>query len=143
MRHPSVFWGKVKIMSIDTIQSISSNGLQQTQTSRTPVEENTTVSEAVAERNKTAMPGQELPPIEAIERENTQEVETAVSKISEFVQSFQRDLTFSVDDATGRTVIKVIDSATEEVIRTIPSEETLRIAERLSSPESLILREQA
>ena len=130
-------------MSTENIQTIQSVEPVRLQTAQSSDVRSTSISEAVAERNKAATSGQELPPAEVTEAENSHEIEIAVSKISEFVQNFQRDLTFSVDDATGRTVIKVIDSATEEVIRTIPSEETLRIAESLSSPESLILREQA
>lgn len=41
-------------------------------------------------------------------------------------QNFQ--LKFSVDKASGRTVIKVIDTETQKVIREIPPEETLKIA---------------
>ena len=87
--------------------------------------------------------GQDLPPGKAEEANDAAKVESAVSQISDFVQNFQRDLQFSVDKESGRTVIKVLDSKTEEVIRQIPSEETLRMAQHLDSPESLILREQA
>lgn len=70
-------------------------------------------------------------------------VESAVSRISDFVQSFQRDLVFLIDPESERLVVKVVDSATQEVIRQIPAEETLRIARHLDSPESLIIRRQA
>jgi flagellar protein FlaG len=70
-------------------------------------------------------------------------VESAISRISDFVQNYQRDLEFSIDKESDRLVVKVVDSETQEVIRQIPSEETLRILEHLDSPESLILREQA
>jgi flagellar protein FlaG len=98
------------------------------------------------ERNESAVRGQNLPPapLEAAEqRAEVEQVESAVSQISEFVQRFQRDLTFSIDEDSDRLVVKVVDSETQEVIRQIPSEETLRIARNLHSAESLILREQA
>ncbi len=98
---------------------------------------------ADVERTESAAGGQLLPPGSAEEAVATEQVTSAVSKISDFVQNFQRDLQFSVDQASGRTVIKVVDSETEQVIRQIPSEETLRIAERLDSPESLMFSEQA
>ena len=44
----------------------------------------------------------------------------------------QRDMDFSVDDKTGRFVVKVIDSQTKEVIRQIPSEEMLAISRHLA-----------
>ena len=95
------------------------------------------------ERNEPAARGQDLPPEQAEESVEVEQVETAVSQISDFVQNFQRDLLFSIDEDSERLVVKVVDSETQEVIRQIPSEEMLRIARNLDSPESLILREQA
>jgi flagellar protein FlaG len=97
----------------------------------------------VHERNESAARGQSLPQDGTLGAGETEKVESVVSQISDFVQNFQRDLQFSVDKDSGRIVVKVLDSETKEVIRTIPPEETLRMAERLDSPESLILREQA
>ncbi|HHJ13525.1 MAG TPA: flagellar protein FlaG [Gammaproteobacteria bacterium] len=96
-----------------------------------------------AQRKDAAAGGDLLPPEERRAAADRQEVEAAVSRISDFVQNFQRDLQFSVDKESGRTVIKVVDSETEEVIRQIPSEETLRLAARLDSPDALMLNEKA
>ena len=98
------------------------------------------------ERNESAVRGLDMPPtlLEAAEqRVAVEQVESAVSQISDYVQRFQRDLLFSIDEDSDRLVVKVIDSETQEIIRQIPSEETLRIAKNLHSAESLILREQA
>ena len=94
-------------------------------------------------RKESTASGQLLPPGKADEAVDTEQVESAVSRISDYVQNFQRDLQFSVDQDSGRSVIKVVDSETNQVIRQIPSEETLRIAEQLDSPESLIFSQQA
>lgn len=98
---------------------------------------------ALSERHVAAASGKGLPVDKADDQKSVQQVESAVSKISDFVQNFQRDLQFSVDKDSDRLVVKVVDSETQEVIRQIPSEEALRIAKRLDSSESLILREQA
>ena len=87
--------------------------------------------------------GQHVPLSQAEDVEQVEKVESAISRISDFVQNYQRDLEFSIDKESDRLVVKVVDSETQEVIRQIPSEETLRIVEHLDSPESLILREQA
>ena len=58
-------------------------------------------------------------------------IDEAVSHLKEYVQNMQRDMDFSVDDKTGRFVVKVIDSQTKEVIRQIPSEEMLAISRHL------------
>lgn len=55
-------------------------------------------------------------------------LDTAVSKLNDYVQNLQRSLSFSIDEATGRTVVKVIDTATDEVIRQLPPDETLKLA---------------
>ena len=59
------------------------------------------------------------------------QIDAAVSRLSDFVQSVQRDLSFNVDDATGKTVVIVRDSKTDEVVRQIPSEEVIQLAQNL------------
>jgi flagellar protein FlaG len=59
-------------------------------------------------------------------------LEAAVAKVAGYVQNVQRNLNFSVDEASGQTVVKVIDSDSEEVIRQIPSEEMLTLARHLA-----------
>ncbi len=96
--------------------------------------------------NGSAASGENLPlnrMDESGERTRAGQVESAVSKISDFIQNFQRDLVFTIDEESDRLVVKVVDSVTQEVIRQIPEEETLSIARHLDSPESLIISRQA
>ena len=58
-------------------------------------------------------------------------LEKVVSQLNSYIQNTQRDVDFSVDDSTGRVVVRVIDSESEEVIRQIPSEEMLAISRHL------------
>ena len=58
-------------------------------------------------------------------------LEKVVSQLNAYIQNTQRDVDFSIDDSTGRVVVKVIDSESEEVIRQIPSEEMLAISRHL------------
>jgi flagellar protein FlaG len=64
----------------------------------------------------------------------------AVTSLNDYVQSVRRDLQFSIDEQTGVTVIKVVDSETQEVIRQIPPDEILNLARRLGEPGGLILQ---
>lgn len=67
-----------------------------------------------------------------VDMELSQEaLEKVVSQLNAYIQNTQRDMDFSVDDSTGRVVVKVIDSQSEEVIRQIPSEEMLAISRHL------------
>lgn len=55
----------------------------------------------------------------------------------------QGTIEFRIDDSTGRTVVQVLDPATDEVLRQIPSEEMLAIASALDRVQGLLLRQQA
>lgn len=73
-------------------------------------------------------------------------VESAHSAVEAFkalVQDIQRNLDFSVDDSTGQVVVKVIDGDSGKLIRQIPSEELLRLSERLEDMRSLLFKAQA
>ena len=66
-------------------------------------------------------------------------LESSVSQLKDLVQSVQRDLQFSIDDYSGRTVITVLDSNTAEIIRQIPSEEVLALAKIIESLKGVLL----
>lgn len=47
------------------------------------------------------------------------------------MSSQNRDLSFTIDDETKRTIVTVKESSSGEVIRQIPSEEVLKLASRI------------
>jgi flagellar protein FlaG len=67
----------------------------------------------------------------------------AVNHLNDYIQSFRRDLYFSVDEGSGQVVVKVVDTQTKEVIRQIPSEEALAMARGLEKYNGMLLRAQA
>lgn len=97
--------------------------------------------EPAAMRQEAAAGGTELPASERAEFDPKALAE-AVNRLNEHVQNLQRSLKFSVDEGTGHTVITVIDRDTNEVIRQIPSEETIEILSRLQAATGLLLSEQ-
>ncbi|WP_339513079.1 flagellar protein FlaG [Pseudomonas sp. RL_15y_Pfl2_60] len=74
---------------------------------------------------------------------SAQAVEQAASSIQGYMQSIRRDLNFAVDDSSGRVVVKVTDSASGDVIRQIPSEDALKLAESLEAVRSLLFKAEA
>lgn len=82
---------------------------------------------------------QEAEPNEA----SRSQVEGAVSAIQEFVQSVKRNLDFRVDDSSGRVVVKVTDRESGDVIRQMPTEEALKLAESLDEVRSLLFKAEA
>ncbi len=104
---------------------------------------------APAEQRQTAATqGETLPPAAA---QSQQQLDGAVQNLKSFVQNVQRELNFSIDESSGMTVVKIIDSQTDEVIRQIPAEEVLAIAEqvraaqeaRQQTAQGLLLKEKA
>ena len=64
------------------------------------------------------------------------DIQSAVGEVSDFVQAQNRNLNFSFDDEAQRSIVKVTDSETGELIRQIPSEEVLRLSERIKNLQS-------
>ncbi|MNE95175.1 flagellar protein FlaG [compost metagenome] len=54
------------------------------------------------------------------------------------MKALQRNLNFSIDESTGRVVVKVIDGESGDGVRQIPSEEVLKLAARLGDMRSLM-----
>jgi flagellar protein FlaG len=62
---------------------------------------------------------------------SAEQIDTAVSQLNEFVQISSRQLNFSVDEGSNKQVVKVTDAESGKIIRQIPSEEILKLSERL------------
>ena len=82
-----------------------------------------------------------------LQQENTAGDKESLSEMVETlnakVQQSHNGLRFSVDDSSGRIIVKVIDLDTEEVIRQIPSEEMLAIMHHAGETQNLIFNDQA
>lgn len=58
-------------------------------------------------------------------------ISDAMKTISEFISMPVRTVNFTQDDGSEKTVIKIYDSASNELIKQFPSEEILLIAQRI------------
>ena len=67
----------------------------------------------------------------AARAETVKDLGSAVEQVELEAQRLNRSIRFSVDEGSGRTVIRVIDRETDELIRQIPPEDFLAIAESL------------
>ncbi|MDZ7924544.1 MAG: flagellar protein FlaG [Marinagarivorans sp.] len=107
----------------------------------------------VVAANKATVSGQSLPqdnvssvskadevdnivPIEAAGGETTtpsaaEELNEAITVMNDFVQSVQRDLHFHVDEESQKTVVKVVDVSSGDIIRQIPEETFLELARKM------------
>ena len=69
---------------------------------------------------------------------STQQVQEAAKLLERYVQPKANALQFSVDSSTGSTVVRVVDSSTGDLVRQIPSEEVIRIAESIDPFQGLM-----
>jgi flagellar protein FlaG len=84
--------------------------------------------------------GKELPQnVKAIAEVSKEKVKDAVSKLNDYVQSTERTLDFKMDEDSGKTVIKVYDTLSAELIRQIPNELALELAQNLNDDEPSLL----
>ena len=72
-----------------------------------------------------------------------EQIQDAVDQIQQFTHTLTQNLKFSIDEDTGKTVIKIMDAQTQEVIRQIPSEEAIDIARALGEIKGLLFSDQA
>ena len=74
----------------------------------------------------------------------TQEVVAKTAQqLESFVASMGRDLSFSVDSTTGYHVVRVTNPQTGEVVRQLPSEELLKIAQTMEQTGSGLVNQKA
>ena len=67
----------------------------------------------------------------------------AVRQVRDYVKNIVPELDFSIDDDTGKLVVKLMDMSTQEVLRQIPSEEMIHVAKMLDKLQGLLVRERA
>lgn len=92
--------------------------------------------------NQSVSQAQDVSKAEQLQKRNEaqrKDLDEAVSQLNDYVQSVQRDLQFEVDNEMGQTIVRVVDQQTQEVIRQIPDEVAMRLAEKLQQDEPLTL----
>ena len=72
-----------------------------------------------------------------------QAVNEAVAAANEAMKTIKSEIDFSVDEGTGKTVVRVIDKQSGTLIRQMPSVEMLEIAKALDRLQGLLVRNSA
>ncbi len=118
---------------IDTIQNVT--GIEQT-----PVPATTRpVSSGKAKARPADSSGRSAPPLP-----NTGDLSRLADDINGLVYELSATkVTFDVDDATGRSVVRVLNKETGDVIRQLPPEELLILVARMRQLTGLIFNEEA
>jgi flagellar protein FlaG len=80
-------------------------------------------------------PAKPAPPLEV------PKIESVTKQIDSFLRSFGRSINFRVDPGSGQMIVSVIDANTGEVIRQVPGEEALKLAQSIEDSLSAMLDE--
>jgi flagellar protein FlaG len=70
---------------------------------------------------------------------NDQQLQQVAKDLTDMVAMMQKGLKFSVDDDSGKQVIKVQDIESGDIIRQIPSEEALELAKKISEVSGVLM----
>jgi len=73
---------------------------------------------------------------------NRETIQATAEKIQTFASSMQRDLRIMVDGG-NRPIIRVVDPVSQELVRQIPAEESIRIAQTIDYLASLLVDQRA
>ena len=99
---------------------------------------------AAAAATPMATPAAEAPRQQPAARPVTiPKIESVTRQIDSFLRSINKSLQFRVDQATGQMIVTIRDDETGEVIRQVPGEDALRIAQRIEDTLSAMLDEKA
>lgn len=71
------------------------------------------------------------------------QVNEAVDNINKAMRSMSRSIEFSVDTDSQRTIVKIVDQKTREVIRQMPTAEALEIGKALEKMQGLLIEQTA
>jgi flagellar protein FlaG len=76
------------------------------------------------------------------EPRSTDDIKKDIATINAHMKSMNRSLRFSIDDKSKEVVVKVVDENTGDVLMQIPSEEVLKLRERLDEMSGLLVEKQ-
>jgi flagellar protein FlaG len=71
------------------------------------------------------------------------QLQGAVNAANDFIKPITNSVEFSLDKDADKMIVKVMDNATKEVIRQIPSVEMLAIAKALDKIQGLLIKQKA
>lgn len=124
-------------MAIESMNAAAvATSVQQTNTQQTQTQH-------VERAEPVQQPNRAQEQIQETEQVSSEQLEAAIERLNDLMKDGQRSLAFSVDKELDEVVVKVMDTDTEEVIRQIPNEESLRFAKNLEGVLGVIFNDKA
>lgn len=75
--------------------------------------------------------------------ESTQELNKLAEDLTDMMSVMRKGLAFKIDDSSGQNVVSVMDVDSGDVIRQIPNEEALELAQKLSEVTGFLMKTEA
>jgi flagellar protein FlaG len=101
--------------------------------------------QAPAQQNKTTSEARKESKVEASSNDGVaapDDLERTVTELNEKLANEELRVAFSMDQDSGHFVVKIHDSATGELVRQIPSKETLKFAQNVEKGIGIIVDSQ-
>ena len=124
-----------------SMQAMTAAPVRDAQAARNQAEAPASASRGAGVRNDTAQNANAQD--QAQRTPDIGEVQKALEEVEKAVAPMAQSLQFSLDKDSGKTVVKVMDTDTNEVIRQIPSEEVLAISKAVDKLKGLLIKQQA
>ncbi len=70
-------------------------------------------------------------------------IKNVAATLNRLAQTASAGVSFHVDESTGKTVIKIMDTETGDVIRQIPGEEALALSRAIDAQQGIMLKTQS
>ena len=122
---------------------MSINQLNGTGTLPPPLTTTSAIQKSVPDTNITPSPVSTVRPKVGNKPESDEQIRQAVQNIQSAVDNLAHNLRFSIDEDTGKTIIKVVDAHTDKVIRQFPTEQAIEIARTLDKVQGLLFNDKA
>lgn len=75
--------------------------------------------------------------------DSAESVRQAVEQVNDALRRVSAGVEFSLDQGSGRVIVRVVDSETKEILRQIPSEQMLAISRAIDDLRGLLIKQEA
>ncbi|MNM19395.1 flagellar protein FlaG [compost metagenome] len=123
-------------MTIDTIAAASASRIEKSYAQADTAPVRTATARSASSQGVQATEQNDQEPSRA-------QLDQAVSELNQSSQIKTQGLEFSVDEDSKRTVVKVIDQETKEVLRQIPTKEALALAKAFDAAKGSLISQSA
>lgn len=122
-------------MTIDTVAAASASRIEKSYAQADTVPARTATARSASSSLR--------PPPQNNQEPSRAQLDQAVSELNQSSQIKTQGLEFSVDEDSQRTVVKVVDQETKEVLRQIPTKEALALAKAFDATKGSLISQSA